>query len=325
MRFFIRTAEGNDLRLRRSDEFSSVARVQRSFEFNNSTVRRCLEPSLDFLIFIISKSSHFSTRQTIRRTWAEKSVYAKVFPHLRVKFLFLLDLDLHSRRNIELENSLHADLVQVINLPEHYEYVTYREAAMYTFVRQRCAQTKYLLKTDDDIFLNLFLLFSSADRFLSNISSTLFGYPIDFGLVVRHGMDSVGERYVITHEEYACPRYPRFLSGFAYLLSFPLLTILLDAFEKDPRPFPLSDVYFTGLLAELFQLPRRSLFDHLQYLYQSSCHEQFFRSQSDKNQPFACAATTEHFHRSRNDGDSSHPTGMNSYHRLWMTLKELHS
>ena len=152
--------QGNDVCLSRSAEFLSLPRVQRSFEFNNATVQRCLDPSLDFLIFVISKSSHFSIRQTIRRTWGQKSVYETAFPHLRVKFLFLLDVDLHSQRKVELENVFHEDLVQVSNLPEHYEYVTYREAAMYTFVQQRCRQAKYLLKTDDDIFLNLFLLFA---------------------------------------------------------------------------------------------------------------------------------------------------------------------
>ncbi|CAF1510322.1 unnamed protein product, partial [Rotaria sordida] len=49
--------------------FSSLPKIQSPFEFNNSTFVKCTETSIDILIFVISKCSHASIRQSIRRTW----------------------------------------------------------------------------------------------------------------------------------------------------------------------------------------------------------------------------------------------------------------
>lgn len=297
-----------------------IRKTQRQFQYNHLTLEKCEERSIDLLVFIISKCSHASTRHTIRRTWAHEHVYRNYFPSVRLKFLFLVDFNREYQRRIELEHEMHHDIVQVINLPEQYEYVTYREAAMYTFVYERCQQIKFLLKTDDDIFLNLFLLLMPPKKRSFSVYSEddrmiIHGYPIEHGLVVRSTSDSVGQRYVITSEEYACPRYPTFLSGFAYVLSYRTLSFLLELFQRDAQPFMLSDVYFTGLLPELFHIPRTSISADVSYLYQQPCHEHFFLSTSE---PFACAASDQHFHSS---ALSSSTLLINQYNAYWDTLK----
>lgn len=268
----------------------------------------------------MSKSSHSSIRKTIRRTWGNNYAYMKIFPTLRLKFIFLVDIDLFSQRKVQLEYKLHKDIVQVVSIPEQYEYVTYREAAMYTFVHQRCKQIKFVLKTDDDIFLNLFPLFVPNTQFdfsSNSVNIALYGYPIEYGLVVRSSMDSVGERYVITEDEYLCPRYPTFLSGFAYLLSYKTCSLLLNAFQADPNPFPLSDVYFTGLLSQMMQIPRQIIFEDVDFLYKTPCNEEFFLTTG--KQPFACAAANTHFNPQPfiNTKNSM----MNDYNLFWSTLK----
>jgi hypothetical protein len=111
-----------------------------------------------------------------------------------------------AKTKIELEHRLNKDVVQVVSLPEQYELVTHREAALYTFVKMRCHQTKFIFKTDDDIFINTFMLMSAYRRFeiLSNKSVySLFSFPIEYGLIVRHSSDEVGHRYLITYDEYS--------------------------------------------------------------------------------------------------------------------------
>ena len=67
--------------------FPSFPKVRSSFEFNNLTLIKCNENSIDLLIFVISKCSHSSIRQTIRRTWGNLKLLEEYFPKLKVKLL----------------------------------------------------------------------------------------------------------------------------------------------------------------------------------------------------------------------------------------------
>jgi len=298
----------------------SLPKVQSAFEFNNLTLIKCSETSIDMLIFIISKCSHASIRQSIRRTWGNTKLLKEYFPNVKLKLLFLVDIDSTSKGKIELEYKYHKDIVQVENLPEQYEYVTEREAALYEFIVKRCKQTKFIFKSDDDIFINTFLLLLSKKKFDDLINETnqylLLGFPIDYGLVVRHTNDHVGQRYIITKDEYSCSRYPRFLSGFGYLMSFQTSSLLLSAYQTDEKPFPLSDVYFTGLLSQMIHIQRQTIFQNVDYRYETKCNEEFFSS--NKN-PFACAASNDHFNGKESSGDRSL---MNDYNLYWTKLRE---
>ncbi|UJR29865.1 hypothetical protein I4U23_017413 [Adineta vaga] len=302
----------------------SLPKRRSSFVFNNSTLSKCNESSIDLLIFVISKCSHGSIRQSIRRTWANLQLLHNHYKTLSIKLLFLVDNDSQSTQKILLENEYYQDIVQVINLPEQYEFVTQRESALYEFVIKRCQQTRFVFKTDDDIFINTFLLLSKVQSLneLENEKTKkksyfLSGFPIDYGLVIRHTKDSVGQRYIITKDEYFCPRYPRFLSGFGYLMTLETCSLLFDAYQRDSKPFPLSDVYFSGLLSEMMNIPRLTMFENVHYRYESQCNEDFFRL-SNKN-ALACAASNDHFHGKQSHGDRSL---MNDYNLYWTILME---
>ena len=187
---------------------------------------------------------------------------------------------------------------------------------------QRCNQTKFIFKTDDDIFLNIFLILLSKGNFeyLTNKSKySLFGFPIEHGLVVRRSNDHVGQRYVITTDEYSCSRYPTFLSGFGYLMSFETCSLFLNAYLTDRKPFPLSDVYFTGLLSEMIHLPRQIIVHNAAYRYGTVCNEEFFTSEENA---FACVASNGHFNGNQDDGSRSL---MSDYNLYWTKLKEGYS
>lgn len=294
-----------------------LPKLRSSFTFNNKTLLKCEESSIDLLIFVISKCSHTAIRQSIRRTWGNTKYLQRYFPKVHMKLLFLVDIDPQSEKKIELEYLLHKDLVQVTNLPEEYSYVTERESSIYDFLNRFCSQTKYLFKTDDDIFLNTFFLLDFLKENLHQLKEEkyfLYGYPIEHALVVRHTDSYVGQRYIITKNEYSCSRYPMFLSGFGYLMSINTTKLFLNSYLRDEQPFPLSDVYFTGLLAEMYQLERKTFYTNLDYHYEENCQEKFF------NQPkslLACAASNDHFQQKQSKQANSF---MNDYNLYWSKL-----
>jgi len=295
----------------------SLPKVRSSFQFNNKTLIQCNENSIDLLIFVISKCSHSSIRQSIRRTWGNLKLLNQYFPKIKVKLLFIVDIDSQSDKKIELEYFYHNDIVQIVNLGEEYFYVTEREAALYQFVNEKCKQTKFVFKTDDDIFLNTFLLLLFLKDKLNNlIKYSLFGFPIEYGLVIRYSNDEVGKRYIITKDEYLCSRYPTFLSGFGYLMSIETSNLFFNSYLTDIKPFPLSDVYFTGLLSQMLNIKREIILENVDYHYQTTCNQIFFKL---KTNPLVCAASNDHFNQKQTNKDK---TLMNDYNLYWTILIE---
>jgi hypothetical protein len=67
----------------------------------------------------------------------------------------------------------------------------------------------------------------------------------------------------------------------------------------------------------MFHIQRETIFENVDYLYETTCNQQFFQRE---NNPFACAASNDHFSRKDSrDGDRSL---MNDYNLYWMKLTE---
>lgn len=221
-----------------------------SFTIKNSDL--CGNETIDLLIFIISKSENYKTRDAIRRTWASKRKFLS-FPSIELRFIFLIDFDEKLSKNILLENELFRDIVQV-ELPQQYSLVTHRVLSLVEWSFRFCPSAKFVFKTDDDIFINLYLLLKfvapligkNEDRSFRPSSMSIYGYRHVRPTVFRSANDPVGIRYVVTEEEFPCTVYPDFLSGFGYLIPKKARDALLFASFQDRQiPFRISDVYLT--------------------------------------------------------------------------------
>lgn len=73
----------------------------------------------------------------------------------------------------------------------------------------------------------------------------IYGYQHIQAHVFRQAKDVVSTRYLITNEEYPCPKYPTFLSGYGYLISKKARDAILYTAYQDSEPFRISDVYLT--------------------------------------------------------------------------------
>ncbi|CAF4865523.1 unnamed protein product, partial [Rotaria socialis] len=63
-------------------------------------------------------------------------------------------------------------------------------------------------------------------------------------------------------------------------------------------------------------IERQTIFQNVDYRYQTKCSEEFFKSQ---NNPFACAASNDHFNGKESDGIR---TFMNDYNLYWTRLRK---
>ena len=299
------------------NQFSSVQQfvqhepVQKDFTYKISNKNFCrFNNSPDVLIFVLSKSKSFESRQAIRRTWGNVDLINSLpsSENITIKLLFLVDIDESLLMKIQMEETLFNDLVQV-ELPQHYSLSSYRDVAILHWTETFCPNVQLTMKTDDDVFLNIFLLVNVLKTLVDKsvkINSTesrcnetkfndrtamMFGVRIQDALVVRSNFDSspATARYIVTDDEFPCEFYPNYLSGFGYLINAEARRNLLCIFFRSETFFPLSDVYLTGILGEYLGIRRRALALRIASRAEDDCRT-FFKDPA----AFACVSSSHH-------------------------------
>lgn len=270
------------------------------------------------MIFVISRSKNSYAREAVRRTWGNlkhlKSVQA--YAHLRLELIFLLDIDQFYLVNIKYEQQVFGDLVQV-HLPEQYSLSSQRDMAILHWTETFCSQALVTIKTDDDVFTNIFTLASVLVHILSTMNrnsqnnsclevkdkdstAIIYGVKIETAKAVRSVNDPTSgiSRYVVTDDEYPCRYYPDYMSGFGYMINQRARVKLLCVFFRDEKPFPLSDVYITGFLADYAGVVREELLLEVNSRESGDCFELFNLKNS-----YACASPSHHKLGSTVDND----------------------
>ncbi|CAF1344169.1 unnamed protein product, partial [Adineta ricciae] len=283
------------------------------FNYQIDNANFCDSSPVDALIFVISKSKNANSRNAIRRTWGDltRLKFVNKLSHLRFKLLFLIDIDESHLMSIKLEQSINNDIVQV-HLPESYILSTYRDMAILHWTDKYCSDALTTVKTDDDIFLNTFLLGHVINTIVqcnethepvlncdaSSTSAKIYGVSILDGKVVRRSTDPIreGARYIVTYDEYPCRLYPEYMSGFGYIVNRHARSKLLCTFLRDKEPFHLSDVYVTGIIPEYVGIERKRLGVLISYRSDDNCEEFFRKADRDA---YACASSI-HYNKHMN-------------------------
>lgn len=193
-------------------------------------VHLCPLDEVDLLILIISSGSHFLERQSIRETWGSMP---DAF-NMHSQRLFVVGYEYGSNLYKDLSNEAQHEH-DLLYLTADDASMTLKELNAYRWMEKFCPNVTYTFKTEDDLFVNTFLLHEIIrelktnsdkfqERYLYNRSldsmflahlnpdahTFLFGWAFQPGKPERNV--SMGPYYV-TQEEYAKELYPRYCSG----------------------------------------------------------------------------------------------------------------
>ncbi|CAH0551549.1 unnamed protein product [Brassicogethes aeneus] len=197
----------------------------------------------DFLtVVVLSAPHHFQERNTIRSTWgSEKFVLNKT-----ISYYFLLGETLNDnlQKEILFEAENFNDILQERFL-DSYNNLTLKSINMMKLISNHCfSNTKFVMKVDDDIFVNVEnlvqMLASKGDA-----SNIIYGKKICRAFVIR---DSTNKWYVPNYL-YNKGMYPDYVSGTAYVFSVDVAEKLLNASFSIPIVH-LEDIYLTGICAK---------------------------------------------------------------------------
>jgi len=213
-------------------------------------VRLCL-PDVRMVVLIHSHHPHKDRRAAIRSTWGQ-AVLTGIWPNekqtrscagLRLAFVFGLHRDPGLNDLVAEEHARHDDVIQG-DFADSYQNMTLKSLLGLKVVDERCPGVRYLLKTDDDMVVNLPYLLDLLDHTHANLSRSIMG-PLNVGSrVYRHG------KWKLSKSEFPFDHFPPYESGSAYVITGDLIHELFVTAEYVPH-INVDDVYVTGILGRI--------------------------------------------------------------------------
>lgn len=180
----------------------------------------------------------------MRRTFAAKFLFTKV--HQAIVFLLGLTNDPVTTARIQQEAIMYGDIVQG-DFVDSYHNLTHKGVMGYRWITENCPQAKFIVKIDDDVFLNPFKLVNDFFPKLDYKNGRQLACqvrPKNTSPIVRGK-----SKWKVAEEEFKGLKYYPipYCNGYFVIITSDLIEPMLRAVRKNPF-FWVDDVYLFGLL-----------------------------------------------------------------------------
>ena len=200
------------------------------------TTKTCVEHYF-LLILVSSAPSNLQRRRDIRQTW---DVNTASKPQWKTIFLIAQTQNQSESDSLLKEDETFGDLVRG-KYYEHYWNQTLKVQMGFEWAARYC-KFSFLLKMDDDVFVNMKALVSLLSDPNTPNEKLYMGNHYAHAHVLRYG------KWKVSLEEYNRTTYPDFCPGFGYVLSSDVVDLFVKLFDIVPK-FRMDDVY-VGMLAD---------------------------------------------------------------------------
>ncbi|NXQ86146.1 B3GL1 acetylgalactosaminyltransferase, partial [Nyctibius grandis] len=191
-----------------------------------------------FLVILVSSSpKDVRSRQAIRITWGSHNFW---WGH-RIITLFLLGQDTRGGDNaaalsVEDESILYGDIIRQ-DFMDTYDNLTLKTIMAFRWVTEFCSNTRFLMKTDADVFINTANLVKLLLK-LNSSENVFTGYP----LIDNFAHRGFYKKIYISYDEYPFKVYPPYCSGMGYILDGKLALRIYELMSHI-KPIKFEDVY----------------------------------------------------------------------------------
>lgn len=229
--------------------YNSSVKYSYDYEVLNSPRRHC-SSTVRYLYMVTSSTVNTERRQTLRQTWVKDILH-----DASSQFIFVLGNPNNStlQHGINLEREKHGDILQ-FNFSDTYRNASIKSVLILQYAA-KCGP-KFLVKADDDIFLNVHNLRRTVES-----TNALLKQPFILGHLyvgnrpVRDPHHPRFKKWYVSDEEYPDPVYPDYVSGHLYAIKGSVIKDMYTMALRT-RPFPMEDAFITGALATKLRIPR---------------------------------------------------------------------
>lgn len=219
-----------------------------SFSVPNYSIGKNLicDNETKILVYFQSKWEHVLKRRNLRQTWASAFAYNN---GRQMKFAFILGkpTDVNDQVKINNEQMLHGDIIEG-DFIDSVRNLTFKSVIVMDFIERSCKYVKYIIKADDDIFLNLFVVMQKVLPTINPEERVIACHVIESGKSPI-GRDKASNWYIppniFTNRTYL----PQFCSGYMVIMTWRLVRDLYSTAKVSPL-VGVDDVYMFGQLTQ---------------------------------------------------------------------------
>ncbi|CAH8525395.1 unnamed protein product [Schistosoma haematobium] len=210
------------------------------------------QTNLWILIIVHTHPNHRQKRDLIRGTWGSLSRVNN--RKIGVLFFMGLSNNFNEQKLIEEEEQIHGDIVQRAFLEDYYNMTRKHITIMEWISKGYCNNVPFLVKVDDDTFVDIFHLTRYLELKYNNLKGLFYCTATSNVKVVRPNSIK-HSKWQISEKEYPEKIFPTYCEGFGYIMDMKLAPYLYWCSMFQP-PIWIDDVYVTGILAQNLGIPR---------------------------------------------------------------------
>ncbi|XP_055296056.1 beta-1,3-galactosyltransferase 5-like [Sitodiplosis mosellana] len=196
-----------------------------------------------FVTLVHSSPTQFERRAACRETWAHSDRRTKTY------FLIGIVQSPTLQKRINEEDAQFNDIIQG-NFVDSYHNLTYKHTMALKWFSENCPDVKYLLKLDDDVFVNAPAVY---EYLLNNTDQVAHLH----GIINNRTVQRDG-RWKVTSEEFSNDLYPEYVGGASVIYSNDFVYEALKKTFTTPY-FWIDDVYVTGMIREQLDATIKSI------------------------------------------------------------------
>ena len=225
-----------------------------NFDYIMAPKNLCAEDTF-VLITLFLPPMAVDHRSAIRETWGSvvrggswpsPSRQPRHTPVVKLVFLLGHDTNYDNSGILEEEQQKYNDIVQ-FNFKDTYSNITTKALAGLKFVLDYCSHVEYVVKVDDDVFINVPYLLSLLQN--NTAARTIMGKVFQQASdrkVIRSGQG----KYATSRKVFPFDEFPIYAGGSAYIISTSLISELFSKSAYVPW-FRNEDVFVTGVLRKM--------------------------------------------------------------------------
>ncbi|XP_005089785.1 beta-1,3-galactosyltransferase 1-like [Aplysia californica] len=197
---------------------------------------------IDIIIIVHTAPANLEKRQRIRDSFAKQSNFLPF--QVRVAFLLGLTSNKTLERVLWSEHTKYNDTVMG-NFKDDYHNLTLKGVMGFRWISEHCANSRFVLKIDDDVLINMYKLLYSFLNHMNGKRKSIFCnlWHKNTMPILRTGKWRVAP-HVFSHKQ----TFPYdYCSGFVVIMTSDLMRPLYEAAQTTPF-FWIDDVYLFGML-----------------------------------------------------------------------------
>ncbi|EFX82323.1 hypothetical protein DAPPUDRAFT_241507 [Daphnia pulex] len=196
-------------------------------------------------VSVISGPNNFERRAAIRRTWPAHLRNQSNLNHPLdvVGFGFLIGLTNDSvvQQKVKEESETFGDILQV-NMIDRYVDLSVKLASLFNWVDTYCPRVDFVLKVDDDVYVNVHNL-ATVLHSLTVADQSIYGRQCG-GMIP----DRKGGKWMTSYENWPWHKFPIYFQGAGVVIAGSAVRPILSAMQVTPY-FIWEDMYLVGLCA----------------------------------------------------------------------------